>query len=633
VSGPRSQCPSCGASVAFRWSGAVQTTCDYCDSILVRHGTDLERVGKVSEPPPTTSPIQLGTEGIYDGRAFTVVGRIVYGYERGGWSEWHLGFEDGSSGWLSDAMLDYSVSFLVDDPGPIPDEDRVEPGLRLNLLGETYEVTDTTPARYLSTEGELPWEYHDREMLTFADLKASEGRTATLDYSEDPPLVFAGEYVDFDDLRLESLRDDAEEIFGDTDGVRTLSCPSCGSSVEVRRAGLSVNVVCESCTSVLDATSPGARVLQTFQKNARIRPLIPLGTKGRWKGEEYECLGYQLRTMHWPGEAYSWGEYLIHNAEDGFRYLTEEDGHWNDAITVKSVPKKMGFGSQPRVEFRGEVYKHFEGARTTTDYVLGEWPWEVRVGDEVRTDDYVHPPRSLSKEVSEDETVWSIAEYVDGRRVWDAFELDGKPPKPRGVYANQPSPYVDRAKRMALTAALVIPAFLLLWFGRSTFVGSEAVLAEAHRYTPPPDSAVVVLGPFQLDGRTSNLAVEARTDVSNNWVYFNYALVNTATGAVREFGREVSYYFGRDGGESWSEGSQGDKALVPRVAAGQYMLRVAPEGPTPTSYTIMIVRDAPVHLLWIGTLVLLLLPPGFVLLRHFSFKSQRWAESDYTSDD
>ena len=285
------------------------------------------------------------------------------------------------------------------------------------------------------------------------------------------------------------------------------------------------------------------------------------------------------------------------------------------------------------MEFRGERYKHFEGARTTTDYVLGEWPWEVRVGDQVRTDDYIHPPRSLSREVSDDETVWSVAEYVGGDRIWEAFDLPGEPPSPRGVYANQPSPHAERALSMGLTAAIVVPVFLLVWFIRAAFIGSDPVMAEAHRYSPPADSAVVVLGPFQLEGRASNVAVEARTDVSNNWIYFDYALMNTATGEVTEFGREIGYYFGVDGGERWSEGSQRDRALVPRVASGEYMLRVAPEGPVPTQYTISIVRDAPVNLIWILGLVFLLLPPGFSLLRHFTFKSQRWAESDYASDD
>ncbi len=598
----------------------------------MRHGTDLEKVGKVSEPPPTTSPVQLGTRGRYEGRGFTVVGRIVYGYERGGWSEWHLVFDDGRSGWLSDAMLEYSVSFLAEDAGPLPYEDQVARGLKLELLGDTYEVTDTTPARYLSTEGELPWEYHDRSDLTFADLKSSDGKIVTLDYSEDPPLVFAGEYVGFDDLSFEHLREDLEGTLHHEE-IKTLSCPNCGSSVEVRQAGLSVNVVCASCASVLDATSPGAKVLQTFKKNARIDPRIPLGTKGRWKGAEYEVLGYQFRTMHWPDERYSWDEYLLYNPEHGFRYLTEESGHWNDAVTVKETPDEGNRYSafRPKVTFRGETYKHFEGARTTTDYVLGEWPWEVRVGDEVMTDDFVHPPRSLSKEVSDDETVWTVAEYVDGRSIWDAFGLDGKPPRPVGVYANQPSPHAERAKRVGATAGLVVPAFLVLWFLRMA-TGSDLVVAQPYVYAPPPDSAVQILGPFEVEGRTANLVVEARTDVSNNWIYFDYALVNTASGELREAGREIGYYFGREGGENWREGSQRGRVAMPAVPAGEYMLRIAPEGPVPTQYTIRVIRDAPMHSLWIVTLLVILLPPLSALLRQASFHSKRMAESDYASD-
>ena len=102
-------CPNCGGPLSFVWSGSVQTVCAHCRSIVVRHDVDLERVGTVSDPPPDTSPIQLNTTGRFEGRAFTVIGRIAYQYESGAWSEWHLLFEGGSSGWLSDAQLRYAV--------------------------------------------------------------------------------------------------------------------------------------------------------------------------------------------------------------------------------------------------------------------------------------------------------------------------------------------------------------------------------------------------------------------------------------------------------------------------------------------------------------------------------------------
>ena len=52
-------CPNCGAEIRFRWSGAVQTTCDYCKSILVRNDLNLALVGKAADLPIDISPIQI----------------------------------------------------------------------------------------------------------------------------------------------------------------------------------------------------------------------------------------------------------------------------------------------------------------------------------------------------------------------------------------------------------------------------------------------------------------------------------------------------------------------------------------------------------------------------------------------
>src|SRR5258708_29388367 len=83
-------CPNCGAPVKFLWSSAVQTTCEFCHSILVRTDVDLKKVGEVADLPPDASPLQIGTEGAYQNKTFVVVGRIIYEYEQGGWNEWHI---------------------------------------------------------------------------------------------------------------------------------------------------------------------------------------------------------------------------------------------------------------------------------------------------------------------------------------------------------------------------------------------------------------------------------------------------------------------------------------------------------------------------------------------------------------
>lgn len=200
-------CPNCGARIVFRWSSAVQTVCEYCRSILVRHDVDLARVGQVADLPPDSSLLQLGAEGAYRDKPFVVSGRIVYEYEAGGWNEWHLVFNDGSSGWLSDAQLEYAVSFLNPSPPKLPPPNEVQRGQRFQWGGIVYQVTTLTRARYRGVEGELPFEYWDKEEVTFADLRSRDAHFATIDYSEAEPLLFLGQAVEFEDLRLKNLRE------------------------------------------------------------------------------------------------------------------------------------------------------------------------------------------------------------------------------------------------------------------------------------------------------------------------------------------------------------------------------------------------------------------------------------------
>lgn len=204
MSAPVANCPNCGAPVQFRWSSAVQTTCEFCHSILVRTDVDLKKVGEVADLPPDASPIQIGTEGVYQNKGFVVVGRIIYEYEQGGWNEWHLISNDGSSAWLSDAQLEYDLSWLA--PKERLPEGRVECGQQCRWSGKTYEVTSVTTARYKGVQGELPFEYWDKADTVFADLRTATGEFATIDYSEDPPLLFLGRAVPFDDLHLKNVR-------------------------------------------------------------------------------------------------------------------------------------------------------------------------------------------------------------------------------------------------------------------------------------------------------------------------------------------------------------------------------------------------------------------------------------------
>jgi hypothetical protein len=201
------KCPNCGAPIAFTWSGAVQTVCAFCRSIVVRHDLDLTKVGEVSDLPEDSSPIQVGTSGKIDGVEFSVTGRIIYEYDQGGWNEWHLACAGGASAWLSDAMAEYAVTRLVDFPVErVPSQADITTGYTVEIEGASYQVTTSTMARYRGVEGELPFEYWDKDRVLFVDLRTTDGRLATIDYSETPALVFAGRFCEYPELHLSNVR-------------------------------------------------------------------------------------------------------------------------------------------------------------------------------------------------------------------------------------------------------------------------------------------------------------------------------------------------------------------------------------------------------------------------------------------
>ena len=201
---PTANCPNCGAKITFLWSSSVQTVCEYCKSILVRTDIDLKKVGQVADLPPNSSPIQIGTEGVYNRQAFVAVGRIIYEYDQGTWNEWHLVMNNGSA-WLSDAQDEYVVTFPVQGR-KLPTAGQSQVGQRYTWDNDTYLVTTITKAHYRGVEGELPFQYWDKDDVVFVDLMATSGKFATIDYSDESPALYLGKAVEFEELNFKNLR-------------------------------------------------------------------------------------------------------------------------------------------------------------------------------------------------------------------------------------------------------------------------------------------------------------------------------------------------------------------------------------------------------------------------------------------
>lgn len=420
-----------------------------------------------------------------------------------------------------------------------------------------------------------------------------------------------------------------------------LNCPNCGAAIELRAMGAAASVACGYCATTLDATNSQLQILQRWQSQIKVEPLIPLGRRGNLRGVAWEIIGFQQRGINVEGVDYYWREYVLFNPYKGFRYLSEYNNHWSFVTPMQSLPEPGVRSGRQTMTLAGATYDHFQSARATTWFVIGEFPWQVQVGEVVETADFVSPPFLLSRELTTNEVTWSRGEYIQGAELWAAFQMPGAAPAPIGIFANQPSPYTQAPGRpwkfFFFMAALVVG--MMIFFAATA--RRQQVLSETFIFNPAAaGERSLVTRTFELAGGKRNVEVSIDADVDNSWTFFSMALINEQTGEAFDFGREVSFYHGVDGGESWSEGDRHDDVILPQVPEGRYYLRIEPEGEPPgpaatiltqrpVRYRVTLTRDVPYYFRYILGVFLLLIPLPFLGRKRGSFEKTRWSESDY----
>lgn len=175
----------------------------------VQSADTLKEVGKTAALVEDGSPLQLGATGTLDGKTFKVVGRIQYKHPVGYWNEWFLSLGEGDDdAWLGEASGMYFFTRLEKDA-------RLPEGLKFSDLsaggtvainGKEFFVKDIQTTKVVSGEGELPFSFEAEYEAPVVDCVREDGTFATLDFSEEKPLVFIGKAVRFRDLQLNRVR-------------------------------------------------------------------------------------------------------------------------------------------------------------------------------------------------------------------------------------------------------------------------------------------------------------------------------------------------------------------------------------------------------------------------------------------
>lgn len=677
-------CPSCAADLGNVARFAHMVVCAHCQSAVVVDKEAASIAGAMAALAPSTGPLSVGLSGSLKGRHFTVLGRVRYGYEQGFWDEWFLELENGETVWIGEDERNFMLERPKPTEGvPIPAYESISLGERLILDGKAYHVDEINVATCEGGEGQLPFKIISGETVPFVDLSAGQ-RFATLEYDDDDVRLFLGARINPHHLKMDApyavplgapsagpttgrrrVTREASRSFsiscrfcgapmtvapnsgdavpcdscGQTNelGVSSFDCPECGETAVTHGDDARI-VVCGKCDKILDVSGEPKAVGAVL--SAR-RPQLPvsLGQVLHLRGEHYYVVGH-IRYMEEEGfEKWYSDEFLLHGDQSGYRWLLYEDGHYSFCDELDERPDGIDLRHAARgqsIRFDGKRWKVFERCDNNSEvvWVDGELPWVAMVGDRVSYLDLMHPPYLLSAEWTATELEWYCAEYLQPEEIATAMGVDVSELRPRvGVAPHQPYGRSRFAGQSVWVMLLFSCVFGFLGFTSCTSgerIKEFYIKGETYKQE-------YLTGTFTVSEAPQLCKARLSTNLSNQWIYLDAAVVDEQDRAIVDFSLETSYYSGVEGGERWSEGHNRDYAMFRIDEPGDYRLLLLGQygdlGTAPPA-TIRIESGAVLMRYYLVGIVFCLIWIAAVKIPYWAFEAKRWGtEGDDDDDD
>ncbi|WP_141734719.1 DUF4178 domain-containing protein [Oligoflexus tunisiensis] len=410
-------------------------------------------------------------------------------------------------------------------------------------------------------------------------------------------------------------------------GEMTFNCLQCGAPIPVHAVGQSLSFGCRACGALVEEDHQGLRILRRASQAMRWHPLLELGSKAHFRGETWQVLGFMVRSD--GSEEYFWNEYLLFNPYQGFRWLTEAQGHWNFLHMTRHRPT-AGLGST--ITWGGHRYRLFLKGRARVQFVLGEFYWRVKIGDEVTVRDYIAPPDILSCEEDGTEEIWSAGVYVEPEDIRKSFKINGPMPARVGVAPNQPSRFMERRNSYLKHWGLFVALLIGMHFIMNSLRDERTVLDSYYVRQAKVPVELLRSESFALDEDQTNVRIRIHAPVSRSWMHVRFTLIGEdgQLPTPIEFGREFHDSYG---GETQTT----DEVFLRRLSRGRYRLDMLTENEWDQSSVaaqqnvnvhVKIIENAKVISPLVLSLILVSLFPLWFLLGDWRFEAKRWADSD-----
>jgi hypothetical protein len=585
----------------------------------------------ISSAHLSVSGVQLGSRGVWAGRAFEVIGALQV-LRSDVWHFWHLRFEDASTGWFVETV----DRFFVGQVRPAP----AAPGAESLKLGQTFHyeagegvVTALSPGTPLGSHGQVPFASASAEAM-FVEVRSGTGEGAIVDYSAQPARVFVGHWCSLRQLSLSALHTAGED---EQRTAREVPCTGCGATLALRQPHLAQTLVCAACGAQMDlAVGDSLTCVEAGSGEYEFHATLDPGSRGTWNGADWTCLGYIHRFSRIKGTVRVWDEYLLHSPGRGLCWLTENEGHWTWWEPLAEVPTRHGHPvGRPKtetVDWGGAAFRHYRRRHWEVQQLAGEFPWRVRPTNQSRVDEYVSPPHSLACELRHDQVLWRRGTWMSPHDVREIWQLSGPLPAGVGTSPCQPNPHVRVTGRLKLYGAAVLLCALCL----PLVQGGSAVTIT--RTLSHPQRAAKAFR-LELPARNNDLEVEVKSaNLLEASAFVVVRFKSLATGSEHVGGFNLHSYRPRypDGRPAVAVPRDSQRSVTHRLTGmpgGAYRVTVEGECEPPQrkyDYRVTL-RSSPVHdssrfrwLVAVGALPLL-----WGVWARRAFEKSRWRRSDY----
>lgn len=628
-------CPSCRAPVEFRPGAGKIKVCEYCHTVVLRGDAGLERLGRVADLFDTEAPLKVGLEGRYQGAGFVVTGRIQKSNGAGTWDEWYLLFEDEREAWLAESEGEWKLLFPLSGVS-LPDVAALTPLATFDLKGRRFVVEEVASASTVSAEGQLPSFATEH---TYVDATGPQGVFASLETAGGETEAYVGTFLGLDALGFSS------ETLVPTprrDALSQARCTECNGPLELKAPDAAKRVACPFCGALLSVEAGKLAFLQLLEKPP-IAPTIPLGATATLVDPTgappppgttppvWTCLAFLVRSCTVEDTRYPWSEYLLWNQDLGFRWLMESTGHWT---WLRPIPAGEVVLSDQGAVHQGRRYRRYQTVYASTDYVVGECYWTVKVGELARAVELIAPPYSLNVDETPSEATLTLGVLMEPAAVAQAFRLEQPLPAPTGLAPASVNRFAQRTKELwgwtALWAAMLLLAVLGFSAAGSTQRFVQADFPVDPAAAPGSPEAQGFTEPFSIP-KALALEVTVRAPrLSNEWLGVSVDLVHQGTGEVVAVYAEPSFYSGVSEGERWSEGDTSVSRQTDVVDPGEYVMRVTPtfEAGHATPFSVEVAADeGPGILFPLLFFGLILVPALYNWARASAFETERWSEA------